>query len=157
MTIPPQHQIDLAKSDLISARQTVNTDKLEIKTYESGIKVLQGQIQGVRDHLAQDELAVEDAETTADKMLRDIEDAIGLRIKTDESSVIQGGTATFEAEYTTGLPSNALPNDVQLLWDTGGCKIQYPGDKHRKKITVDTSSVQPGDYGISLSLTWTTP
>jgi hypothetical protein len=135
-------------------RHDVTTDQNLIKQYRSDIEHLEEQIRGVRDDLPTRQLAAEQAEADAEKILGEIEEAIGLHIKATDSSVLQGGTATFEAEYTTGLPSNALPTHVELRWDTGGCSIQPPGNRHSKTIVVDTSSVQPGDYGISVSLTF---
>jgi hypothetical protein len=157
MTMPLQSDVDTAKSNLTTARQDVRADEHQIKHYQSGIKDLEDLIQGVRDGLLAKQLAAEDAEASAEKILREIEEAIDLHIKAMESSVLQGGTATFEAVYDKSqLATGDLKHDlhVQLLWDTGGCSIQPPQTVHSEKITVDTSPVQPGDYGISVSLTF---
>src|SRR5215469_13344862 len=138
-----QSDIDTARGNLTSTRQLVTTDENQIKHHQSDIGNLEEQIQGLRDGLPLKQLAAEDAETAAEKILRELEEEIGLHIKATDSSVLQGGTATFEAEYTTGLSSNALPHHVELHWKTGGCSIQPPGTRHSKRITVDTSSVQP--------------
>jgi hypothetical protein len=156
MALPPQSDIDAARTALVTTRNAVTTDETQIRQYQSDIKTLEDDIQHLRDGLPAKQLAVEDAEAAAEKILRQIEEAINLQIKATDSSVLQGGTATFEAEYTTGRPSNALPNHVELNWSTGGCTIQHPGTRSSKEITVDTSSVQPGDYGISVSLRLTT-
>ena len=156
MVMPTPAEVTAAKGALTGTRGDVTTDENKIKQYQSDINDLEGQIQGIRDGLPKKELDAEDAKTAAEKMLRGIEEEIDLHIKAMESSVLQGGTATFEAEYDkTNLPNQNLHDlGVQLRWDTGGCSIQHPGTRHSKEITVDTSSVQPGDYGISVSLTF---
>ena len=147
MAMPTPQQILDAKTALGTTKHAVTTDENQIKQYQSDIEDLEEKIRGLRDDLPAKQLAAEQAEADADKILGEIEEAIGLHIKATESSVLQGGKATFEAEYTPPLPAN-----VELLWDTGGCSIQPPGDEHSKVIVVNTSSVQPGDYGISVSL-----
>jgi hypothetical protein len=150
-------EVDTAKGNLRPARQAVTTDENLIRQYLSDIRDLEEQIQSLRDGLPALQLAAEDAETAAEKLLRELEEEIGLHIKATNSSVLQGGTAEFEAVYDKShLPTGKLHDDlhVQLLWDTGGCSIKHPHTVHSEKITVDTSSVQPGDYGISVSLTF---
>jgi hypothetical protein len=156
MAMPTKTDIYNARSKLAGKRNAVTTDENKIEQYKSDIKDLEEQIQGLRDGLPQKQLDAEDAEAAAEKILREVEEAIGLDIESTDSSVLQGGEATFKAVYDKSrLPTGDLAADLllQLLWDTGGCSITQ-GNVNSEEITVDTSSVQPGDYGISVSLTF---
>ena len=150
--------VQTAQQKLDGAKKDVKDDEDEIRQYQSDIQDLKNQIRVIQDRLPGEQLAVEDAAEEADQLLRQIEKEIGLDIETAESSVPQGGEASFKAVYDHSSP--LLPNGdlvfdlgVQLLWDTGGCSIKS-GTVHSEDITVDTSSVDPGDYGISVSLTF---
>jgi hypothetical protein len=157
MALPTPDQVSGKKGDVTKDKNHVKADEDKIKKYQSDIKGLEDKIQVLHAGLPKKQLDAENAEADAEKMLRDIEEEIGLDIKAMESSVLQGGTATFEAEYDkTELPApgHTLHDlHVQLLWNTGGCTIKT-GGIHSETITVDTSSVEPGDYGIGLSLTF---
>lgn len=152
-------EVQTAQHNLHHARQDVKGDEDQIKHYQSQIEGLKEQINGLRDDLPGKQLTLEQRKEEADQLLKEIEREIDLGIETTDSSVLQGGEATFNAVYDTTdktlLPHGDLATDlgVQLLWSTSGCTIKK-GSVHSPQITVDTSSVQPGDYGISLSLTF---
>jgi len=155
MALPKPSEVSTKKGAVTADKNRVTADEKKIKDHRLEIKALEGKIQVLLDGLPKKQLDAENAEADAEEMLRSIEEEIGLSIKAMESSVLQGGTATFEAEYDKSqLPGGKLHDlHVQPLWNTGGCTIKT-GDIHSETITVDTSSVQPGDYGISLSLTF---
>jgi len=156
MALPTKWAITAAKGNVTTTKGAVKTDLDQIKKYESEIKDRENLIQGRRNGLPQKQLDAEDAEAAAEKILREVEEEIGLDIESADSSVLQGGEATFKVVYDKSrLPTGDLAADLHLqpLWDTGGCSITK-GDVHSEEITVDTSSVQPGDYGISVSLTF---
>lgn len=147
-----------AQQKLDDAKKDVRDDEDLIRQYHSDIQDLKNQIRVIQDRLPGEQVAVEDAAEEADQLLRQIEKEIGLDIETTDSSVPQGGQASFKAVYDHSsllLPHDDLVTDlaVQLLWDTGGCSI-ISGTVNSEDITVDTSSVDPGDYGISVSLTF---
>jgi hypothetical protein len=156
MAMPSTVDIQNAKSKVAATKRDVKDDQQQIEEDRRQIQDLDDEIQGLKKGLPAKELAREEAKAEAKQLLEQIEQEIELAIQATDSSVLQGGKATFQAVYDkSGLPTGNLTADlgVQLLWDTSGCSI-ITGNVHSEEITVDTSTVQPGDYGISVSLTF---
>ena len=149
MARPTDPEIQAARTALNNAKLAAQNDERQIEQYRDEIKVLRQNINDLNEDLPNKQLVQEQAQANARKLLADLEEAVDLKIKASDLSVLQGGRARFEAEYDRPPP---LPPNVQLTWDTGGCSITR-GDEHSRQIEVDTSSVQPGDYGISVFLT----
>lgn len=147
MTMPTENDIRDANNAWINAKNAVKSDENQINQDREKKRGLDAEINDLRKGLPAKEQAEQEAKEKLDALLDDIARETGLDIKATESSVVQGVKVTFEAKYDLQPP----PTGVELLWDTGGCPI-VKGNRNSPKIEVDTSSVQPGDYGISVSL-----
>jgi predicted nucleic acid-binding Zn-ribbon protein len=147
MAMPTNNDINTANRAWVNAKKAVRDDEEEIVQDREKIRNLNIEINNLRNGLLAKEQAVHDAKKALDALLNEIVRETGLDIKATESSVVQGAKAAFKAEYDLQHP----PTGVKLLWDTGGCPI-VEGNENSEEIKVDTSSVEPGDYGISISL-----
>lgn len=69
-----------------------------------------------------------------------------LEIEEQSAAVFQGGHVTFTAKSRYELDTDL----VDLHWETAGVPIIGRSDLYH--VTIDTSSVGPGDYDIRVSL-----
>jgi hypothetical protein len=144
--------VNSVKTLVSGAEAAVKTEKdtksgyeAQIRDDEDDIKTQKGLIEQVQKVLLEKEKEEREAHAKRDELLEEIAKQIGLTISKADSSTVQGSTATFTAKYNEA----DLPAGVEIEWDTGGCPI-VDRDKAVGKdvVTVDTSSVQPGDYGV---------
>jgi len=132
----------------VKADETEISDReAEIAGYQEQIQNLEAEINGFRKDLLDKQQDERNAEESIDELLKVVAEEMGLTTKAAQQSVFQGGKVAFEAEYNKPPPAG-----IELLWNTGGLPI-VAGNENDKKIEVDTSSAQPGDYGVEVGLT----
>lgn len=154
MAMPTQKQINDAKHARKLAQDAVTGDETEISDreakivgYQEQIQNLETEINGLRTDLLDKKQDEQKAEESVDELLKVAAKEMGLTTKAAQPSVFQGGKVAFEADY-----NKPPPTGIELLWNTGGLPI-VTGNENSKKIEVDTSSAQPGDYGVEVRLT----
>jgi hypothetical protein len=149
-----QEEIQKVKNGVAAAEKAVKAEdgkikasKDKIRRANEGIEAEEKKIEGFTETLLKNQSDEKEAIAERDKLLDDIAREFELTIEAD-SSAVQGSLATFRAKYVGDLPAN-----VEVAWDTGGCPIVRDNKaKKEEEVTVNTSSVQPGDYGISVFL-----
>jgi hypothetical protein len=145
---PPPHQHALTEAidkwrraqDAETAAQTAaDTDRASLQTAQDNYDRSKGKFESAQ-------LKTERRKKDVDALLEAVTNESLVIIGQDDITVFQGVSATFTAESNFALDSDL----VYLFWETSGLPIL--SGQYTDTITVDTSSVGPGDYDINVSL-----
>jgi hypothetical protein len=145
---PPPHQQALreaigrwqrAQETETNLQSEVDTDKASLQTAQDKYDLSKGKLESAQ-------LKTERRKKDVDALLEAVTNESLVIIGQDDVTVFQGVSATFTTESNFSLD----PNLVSLFWETSGLPIL--SGQNTDTITVDTSSVGPGDYDINVSL-----
>jgi hypothetical protein len=145
---PPPHQDELreaigrwrsAQDTEALAQAAADADKASLQKAQDKYDLSKGKLESAQ-------LKTERRKKDVDALLEAVTNESLVIIGQDDVTVFQGVSATFTAESNFDLDEGL----VYPFWETSGLPIL--SGQHTDTITVDSSSVGPGDYDINVSL-----